>query len=355
MGFENIHCTLNHKFYVREMYKKGHKNIRCFKEPVFKEVKDITKKDYFGIPVINEEEFFYTNDLDFWFMLGMYVGDGWLSKSSNDIIISCNDKKLHLLKSKLDINKYKYTVNKARTCYKLRFANRNIYEFINKYIGTGSYKKHIPIEIIKMPMEQLNAFYEGYLNSDGCTIGNKRQFSSINRNLIYSFSLIINKLFKRPTSIYKIKVKNKKQIENRIVNQKNWYQLKFKITNDKQDKAFYDNGYIWYPFRSLEKSDMEYVYNMEVENDHSYIINGCISKNCQDLSLAGKQKGMADMTSRIDTLMELFGYQDRYIVNGKCDLSDEEILYMDFSNVKSIQEREIERSTEYMKEALNIN
>ena len=67
-----------------------------------------------------------------------------------------------------------------------------------------------------------------------------------------------------------------------------------------------------------------------------------------------QQKGVADMTSRIDTLMELFGYQDRYIVNGKCNLSDEEILHMDFSNVKVIQEREIERSTAYMKKALNL-
>ncbi|CBL05429.1 hypothetical protein MHY_02610 [Megamonas hypermegale ART12/1] len=49
---------------------------------------------------------------------------------------------------------------------------------------------------------------------------------------------------------------------------------------------------------------------------------------------------MADMTSRIDTLLELFGYQNRYIVNGECDLSDEEILHMDFSKVKDIQERE---------------
>lgn len=80
-----------------------------------------------------------------------------------------------------------------------------------------------------------------------------------------------------------------------------------------------------------------------------------ILMNTSFLVVNRQQKGVADMTSRIDTLMELFGYQDRYIVNGKCDLSDEEILYMDFSNVKSIQEREIERSTEYMKEALNIN
>lgn len=61
------------------------------------------------------------------------------------------------------------------------------------------------------------------------------------------------------------------------------------------------------------------------------------------------------MTSRIDTLLELFGYQDRYLVNGKCDLSDEEILNMDFRNVKAIQEREKKRSIAYMKEAFNIN
>lgn len=67
------------------------------------------------------------------------------------------------------------------------------------------------------------------------------------------------------------------------------------------------------------------------------------------------EKSMPDMTSRIDTLLELFGYKDRYIIDGKCDLSDEEILHMDFSNVETIQKREIARSTAFIKEALNIN
>ena len=66
------------------------------------------------------------------------------------------------------------------------------------------------------------------------------------------------------------------------------------------------------------------------------------------------EKGMPDMTSRIDTLLELFGYQDRYIVNGKCNLSDEEILHMNFGNVEAIQKREIARSTAYIKKALNL-
>ena len=41
----------------------------------------------------------------------------------------------------------------------------------------------------------------------------------------------------------------------------------------------------------LFMAEKENVYNMEVEEDHSYIVQGCISKNCQDFSLAGKQAG----------------------------------------------------------------
>lgn len=303
MGFENIIVTENHKFYVREKYRKGRKSIRCFKEPIFKEVKDITKNDYFGIPVINEEQEFYTNDIDFWFMIGMYVGDGWLSKSGNDIIISCNEKKLELLKQKLDIKKYNYTINKGKTCYRFRFANKEIYNFIRDNIGTGCLNKHIPLEIIKLKKEQLQQFYNGYLNSDGCVIKNIHQFSSINKNLIYSVSLIINKLYKRPTQIYKVNVNKTKVIEGRIVNQKDWYQLRFKLTTNKQDKAFYENGYIWYPFKSLEKYNIDNVYNMEVENDHSYIVQGCISKNCQDLSLSGKLGGMEEGSGTRSSLL----------------------------------------------------
>lgn len=80
-----------------------------------------------------------------------------------------------------------------------------------------------------------------------------------------------------------------------------------------------------------------------------------ILMNTPFLVLSRQEKGVPNMTSRIDTLLELFGYQNRYIINDKCDLSDKAILHMDFSNVRAIQEREIKRSTTYMKEALNIN
>lgn len=79
-----------------------------------------------------------------------------------------------------------------------------------------------------------------------------------------------------------------------------------------------------------------------------------ILMNTPFLVVNRQEIGMADMTSRIDTLMELFGYQDRYLVNGKCNLSDEEILHMDFSNVKDIQKREIERSKNFLKKVMKV-
>lgn len=122
----------------------------------------------------------------------------------------------------------------------------------------------------------------------------------------------------------------------------------------------------WKIYDLMDKNNFD-LYTSRVE-EFIYLINHAqlvatdsfhasvfsILMNTPFLVVNRQQKGVVDMTSRIDTLMELFGYQDRYIINGECDLSDEEILNMDFSNVKSIQEREIKRSTEYMKKALNL-
>lgn len=122
----------------------------------------------------------------------------------------------------------------------------------------------------------------------------------------------------------------------------------------------------WKIYNLMDKDNFD-LYTSRVE-EFVYLINhaqlvatdsfhACVFSilmNTPFLVVNRQEKGMADMTSRIDTLMELFGYQDRYIVNGECNLSDEEILYMDFRNVKAIQEREKERSTAYLKKALNL-
>ena len=58
--------------------------------------------------------------------------------------------------------------------------------------------------------------------------------------------------------------------------------------------ALEQDGYLWFPLISIEQTgESEHVYNIEVENDHSYIVSGCVSANCQDWSRAGLQRGGA--------------------------------------------------------------
>ena len=56
---ENIVCTEEHPFYVREKVKKWNSSIRkneiSYKEPVWKHAKDLTMNDHFGM-VINSNE-----------------------------------------------------------------------------------------------------------------------------------------------------------------------------------------------------------------------------------------------------------------------------------------------------------
>ena len=288
-GTAGIECTKEHKFYAREMYRKGHKSIRCFKDPIMVHAKDLTKNHYLGIPVILNEIPFYTDDINFWYMIGMYLGDGWLNTSTKDIRFGFNDKKIEKF-SKLG---FKYSVyDNNNSCKCLRLANKDFYNFIEQYIGTGCNVKHIPIEILNLPKKQLQALYDGYLATDGCVINNKHQFTSVNESMSYSLLSIIHKLYNRPASIYKIKTKPTKLIQCRNVNEQNWYQIRFKLNTSKYDKAFYENNYIWFPFKSLTYIRKDNVYNMEIENDHSYIVNGVVSANCQDLSKAGYRKGM---------------------------------------------------------------
>lgn len=122
----------------------------------------------------------------------------------------------------------------------------------------------------------------------------------------------------------------------------------------------------WKIYNLMDKNNFD-LYTSRVE-EFIYLINyaqlvatdsfhACVFSilmNTPFLVVNRQQKGVADMISRIDTLMELFGYQDRYIVNGKCDLSDEKILHMDFNNVKIIQERERKRSKNFLEKALNL-
>ena len=135
-------------------------------------------------------------------------------------------------------------------------------------------------------------FVEGYIDSDGCFTENEFKATSVSEELIYGMQQCISKAYQCPVRMYWCKRRETTIIEGRTVNQRNSYSIAWHTEKRKQDKAFYEDGYVWFPVKEvLSLNETATVYNMEVEADNSYTANGAIVHNCQDISNAGKQKG----------------------------------------------------------------
>lgn len=312
MAVDEIKCTPNHKFYTRQMCRVGHKQVRTFSEPEWKMACDLTKNHYLGV-AINQNEIIpewngidfelrdgrttrHKNQLrglmtnaDFWWIVGRYIGDGWI-RSQGGVIICCAFNKLDELKSKLD-GLFHYSVVKERTVFKVHIALKELELFVTQF-GRGAANKHLTNTIIDLPRDLLKAFLEGYISADGYVSENITKITSISRELIYGTAQCVAKVYRTPYKIYHTARPSTHIIENRIVNQHDTYELVWKENKCKQDKAFYENGYIWYPIQEITEENPEQVFDIEVETNHSFTVQNTIVHNCQDLSLAGKRMGM---------------------------------------------------------------
>ena len=296
MSIDEIKTTYNHKFYIRTKYRKGHKNIRCFGDPIWKETKDLTKNDYLGIAINQENKICQfktlpTDNKNFWWVIGRYLGDGW-QRTTSGIIICCAKNELEEITEKLDLLHFNYCISEEKSIYKIHLSKKVYSDFVEQF-GKGASNKHLTQTIFDLPCELLKSFIEGYLSADGCKINDIYKANSVSRELIYGMAQCVAKVYHTPYRIYKVSPPSTKIIENRLVNQKQWYQLVFKKEKKKQDKAFYENGYIWYPIKSIEHIGKDEVFDIEVENSHSFTIQNTIVHNCQDLSLAGLRNGMS--------------------------------------------------------------
>lgn len=119
-------------------------------------------------------------------------------------------------------------------------------------------------------------------------------------------------------------------------------------------------------FNLMDKNNFE-LYVSRVEEflyliDHAELVctdsfHACVFSilfNTPFLVVNRQQQGVADMTSRLDTLLGLFNMKDRYINFNTDALDKDRIFTVDYIHVKDIQQREQKRSYEFLKQAMNI-
>lgn len=333
MCSDKIECTENHKFYIRTRRRVNTRkngkviNYRYFDNPIWKECKLLTKDDYIGY-AINQNSIIpkwegvnykwsdgrsarHSNKLshlmsneDFWWIMGRYIADGWC-RSQGGVIICCGKHKKGQIEKYLNKCSLNYCLTEDRTVFRYHIPIKELEIFVKQFDYKAS-GKFIPSFVFDLPVNLLQSFLNGYMSGDGCCTNNLYKATSVSRKLIYGLGQIIAKVYHRPFSIYYFRRQPTCEIEGRIVNQKDTYSIAYKLTTDIQDKAFYDDGYIWFPINSITNTNtIQEVYDITVENAHSFTANGAIVHNCTDISVAGKQEGIKHGKTRSGLLYEV--------------------------------------------------
>jgi intein/homing endonuclease len=301
---KKLKVTKEHPFYV--MIQTKNNNLMG---PFWIKAQDLNKDCYIGSPIIPFEFIddkiksdwnnLPINDENFWWLVGCWLGDGWCTKHNRgyEIHICCglnSTVQYRTIVDKYKNSNYSPYISKQNTTYRFTLYNKELFLFL-KLFGDDCYNKKIPEFIFNLPINLLKSLLEGYLFADGSVSKeNRRQtVSSVSKELIFGISLLIQKVYQKCPSfqINKVRIKSH-SIDGRLINNNQSYSLTFYYENiigaASQPHSFVRDNIIWNKVKSINNVIYnDYVYNLSVEDDESYIANNLICHNCTVFSAAG--------------------------------------------------------------------
>ena len=293
-GVLDIFATSYHPFYVRRTKDDAPQKIH---------LSDIQRGNYIGCHINTSNENLYNLSNEECWILGRYVADGHVRKYKRkdrknsyqyQLVLSVGIDKVDDVKQQ--ITEYHYSCYPhSQSVYRVVISSMKLVNFIIEHnFGRNALEKRIPQFILNLPIDKLKSFLDGYMSGDGCHIENANLFkaTTVSKELALGLMDAVQKTYRVGVRMYCSNRPDKYVIEGRTVNQHDTYQLVFSIDSNRKHDWMLDGDIIWYPVKKVESTGrVEDVYNIEVEEDHTYTANNVIVYNCQDFSVAGKQKG----------------------------------------------------------------
>jgi DNA (cytosine-5)-methyltransferase 1 len=320
---EPIVCTPEHPFYVREKKSVWNNTLRKYDhhytKPSWKEAKNLTKNDFFGMPIntksiipqmtytrtynkfTSHDQTIVLDNSDQWFMMGYFLGDGWVEDGKKS-----DGRTKHIIRFAINNTDEEYVTSRIRNvldisdkkcdtgkCKKFGVANQQWYTILKQF-GKYAHGKKIPEWVQDAPINFVNEFINGYMKADG-SVGKDGNFSMT--TVSPDIALGIQRLFLKTgklSSVGKFVRPKTCVIEGRTVNQRDTYTVR--VSHSIKFSTFIEDDYAWFaPFKiTTEETQETPVYNFEVETDNSYIVENTVVHNCQPFSNAGNKKSLSD-------------------------------------------------------------
>ena len=242
-------------------------------------------------------------------LLGYYCAEGCVSKFNDRPnsyqLIFCfgRREKQYVAEVKNlieEIFNIKPKIIQQRTITRVNIGKTSLALFFKILCGSGAKNKKVPEVLNKATRGVVKAFLDGFIAGDGSIQKGEIAIGTVSKELALGIYWLWLKLGFLP-SFYEWKPSLITIIEKRKVNQLPYYYVKLKaqkfrkgflnnnlIISSKSAPLFRENDLHYFVpiFKISRKSYSGYVYNIEVEEDHSYLANFISVGNCQNWDIS---------------------------------------------------------------------
>ena len=242
-------------------------------------------------------------DPELWYLLGLYVAEGsahvkvrrrgnrervrhyvvfYLGKHERDLI-----ERVRAIAARKG---WRSRVQYERTVAKVYVWSADLHRLALTYFGKYADEKRVPLWVLGLPSECRSSFLRGIRDGDGDA---EKFVTTVNPTIAFAVWLLALSLGV-PASLSRVAMPPTKVIEGRVVRQSP-YLYKVKEIRRKNyvkvGRFFFSDGYVWLEVKRADWENYEgEVFNLEVEEDHTYLVWGIVVHNCQPFSHANVTK-----------------------------------------------------------------
>lgn len=215
-------------------------------------------------------------------------GNGSRGGQRYRLFFSCGYNKRDVLKAHLEQLDFSVRENAMKHAVNFTITSDAFYELIST-CGRGAANKRLPEYTFSLVKEEQEALLDGYLSGDGYyRDGGEITFCSVSKQLAYGIARLVRNVYHVPCSLsHRDPVKNP-TVCGRNVTSLPSFAGSFRKTYHTPSKRFIykdDSDTLFVRVRGVGSAEIcETVYNLSVDDDNSYEVEGVSVHNCGSLS-----------------------------------------------------------------------
>ena len=285
-----ITTTPDHPFYSRTHSRVWNNDVRQYRthlgEPEWTPAAD-AQRHYLASPlaVIDKEPAAWVCDP---WLAGRYVADGWANRKQ--VMIAVGDGKQEEFGR--EASQYHWTLSiSGPSCTRYTLSSTSIAAWLKENFGHGAAGKTIPTFVLAAREADRQRFLAGYLSGDGSEKPDGHWVANTVSTHLASQLRLLALGLGYTSQVREVATPDTKVIEGRVVNQRNYWSVA--IRPNAHRYTFDIDGLHWFCQRKpVNPCGAGTVYDLTVDEDHSFVAWGYVVHNCQDVSTAGKRAGM---------------------------------------------------------------